>query len=139
MRAILAGRTSTICGWGSGMRLRASEPLVLLLFVLPCPAAVFSFHVAGNDAGSWPSLLGSMGLVRGAAADAGVIVIPSSARAPLGDWAARVDHGAILIVEGDSPVAAAFGFRATPGKVAVRAVEDAHASKLGIVWEHALD
>jgi hypothetical protein len=54
-------------------------------------------------------------------------------------WAARVEHGTILIVQADSPAAVAFGFRPTAKRIAVRSVEDARAPKLEIVWEHALD
>jgi hypothetical protein len=120
------------------MRLLARVVPACLATALSCPAAVFSFHVEG-DAGSWLAILGSMGLVKGAAADAGVIVVPSNAKVTATDWAARVDHGALLVIEGDSPVAAAFGFRSTSGRVAVRAVEDLRAPKLDIVWEHELN
>jgi hypothetical protein len=119
---------------------RVVRCLVLLCVVgaPPCSAAVFSFHVEG-DAGSWAAVLGSMGLMRGTAADAGVIVVSSNAKSAAIDWAARVDHGALLVIEGDSTVAAAFGFRSTSASVAVRAVEDLRAPKLDIVWEHELN
>ncbi len=55
------------------------------------------------------------------------------------DWAARVEAGTILILEGDSPLAASFGFRAGPQLVSVRSVEDVHAPQLRIVWEKALE
>jgi hypothetical protein len=74
-----------------------------------------------------------MGLVRGTSADAGIIVIPSNSKSPAPDWSGR-----ILILEGDSPLAASLGFRATSANLPVRAVEDVHAPKLDIVWEHEL-
>ena len=55
------------------------------------------------------------------------------------DWAARVEAGTILILEGDSPLAASFGFRAGSQRISVRGVEDVHAPQLRIVWEKALD
>jgi hypothetical protein len=54
-----------------------------------------------------------------------------------GDYAARVEQGTILILEGDSPVAASFGFRSTAKQVTIRSVVDARAPKLGVVWEEA--
>ncbi|HXP85385.1 MAG TPA: hypothetical protein VN841_11735 [Bryobacteraceae bacterium] len=113
--------------------------MLWLIAALPCQAAVFSFHVVGNDAGSWPAIFGSMGLAGGTAADAGVIVVPSSAKAAPGDWAARVAQGALLVIEGDSPTAQSFGFRPNSARVAVRALSDVHAPKLDIVWERQLD
>ena len=42
-------------------------------------------------------------------------------------------------MEGDSPAARSFGFRATDQRVAVRSIEDLSAPKLEIVWEQAAD
>jgi hypothetical protein len=132
------------------MRSRISRNMLLaaLPWSLCGSAATFSFDVAGDHSGSWPAILGSIGLVRGTGADAGVIVIPepvTAARVPappgafVETWTARVEHGTILIVEGASPVASAFGLRPTAERLTVRDIEDVHAPKLGIVWEHALD
>jgi hypothetical protein len=51
-----------------------------------------------------------------------------------------VEAGTVLIVEGDSPLAAAFGFRSS-GKppVPVRSVEDPSAPELRIIWEKPVD
>lgn len=94
----------------------------------------FSFFVADEGASGWKELLASMGFVSGAALDAGVIVAGSNA--PAASWAGRVESGTILVLEGDSPLAAAFGFR-NSGKppVPVRSVEDPAAPELRIVWE----
>src|SRR6185437_7233749 len=51
----------------------------------------------------------------------------------------RVAKGTLLIVEGESPLAAAFGFHASAKHVTVRSVEDVHAPDLRIVWERAAD
>lgn len=45
----------------------------------------------------------------------------------------------IEILEGESPRAAALGFRATTKRVTVRSVEDLRNPKLKIVWEQSLD
>jgi len=123
--------------------MRSRTSALALLAALPCCAATFSFYVVGDNPGAWPTILGSIGLVRSAAQggerDAGVIVIPAAVTTPPGTWTPRVEHGAILIAEGASPVAASFGFHPTAERVTVRSIQDTHAPQLAIVWEHALD
>jgi hypothetical protein len=108
-------------------------PVNLLLLSTALQAATFTFHVARNDPGSWPEALRSLGLLNAPAAEAGIIVLAPGA-APE-DWIARAEHGAILILEGASPLADSLGFRATEARVTVRSVIDARATELGIVWE----
>src|SRR5215472_7723993 len=100
----------------------------ILFAALPCPAATFTYHVLG-DPGPWPAMFSSMGLAGGPLQHAGVVV------APAGTGAAQVDPNAILILEGESPLAVSYGFRPTSNRVAVRGVEDLRAPKLEIVWE----
>jgi len=100
----------------------------------------FAFHVIGDDPGGWPELLSSMGLTNGSGGGASVVVAPHGTDLPYAEWSARVDHGVILILEGESPLAAAFGFRpGTQARVTVRSVEDLRAPDLRIVWEKSLD
>jgi hypothetical protein len=129
------------------MRLHISA--LFLCFASCIAGPVFSFHVLGDDPGSWPAVLSSMGLTSmgltsmgltsGVAGGAGVIVAPRGTDAPVADWTARVERGTVLVLEGDSPLAAAFGFRPTQKRVVVRGVDDLRAPKLRIVWEKALD
>jgi hypothetical protein len=98
-----------------------------------CPAATLTYHVLGSDPGYWSAIFSSLGLASGPLEQAGVIV------APAGTSAAQIDSKAILILEGESPLAASLGFRPTANRVAVRGVEDLRAPKLGIVWEEAAD
>ena len=133
------------------MRFPASCLWIACALWFPVRAAPrFSFHVMGDDPGGWPELLSSIGLTRGAGGGASVIVAPRGTDLPYGEWSARVEHGVILILEGESPLAAAFGFRAgaQAGKpvsnvavpsVTVRSIEDLRAPDLRIVWEKALD
>jgi len=51
----------------------------------------------------------------------------------------KIDPKTILILEGESPLAASLGFRPTANRIAVRGVEDLRAPKLGIVSEEAAD
>ena len=130
------------------MHLPNRTALLIVFCALACAwpalgaAAPFSFHVIGDQAGSWPAILSSIGLINTAspASTAEVVVAPSGTSAPAAEWAGRVEGGAILILEGESPLAAAFGFQpGTKPHVIVRSVEDVHAPKLRIVWEKALD
>ena len=110
------------------MRLLAS-----LLLSTGCIGAA-TLHYEANASGPWPAIFSSIGLTPGK--EGVVVAAPDS---PPDGLAARVEHGTILIVQGDSPAAAAFGFRATARRVTVRSVEEARAPKLEIIWEQALD
>jgi hypothetical protein len=116
------------------MRLLASA---LLVTALRCAAATLTFHVAGDAPGGWPIVLSSIGLQSAAAGD--VEVLPSGTPDSGINWAARVESGTILVLEGASPLAASFGFRAGTKSVTVRSVEDLRAPQLRIVWEQAAD
>jgi hypothetical protein len=113
---------------------------LLLLAVCLRASPRFSFHVMGDDSGGWPELLSSIGLTSGADSGASLIVAPQGTDVPPAEWTARVEHGTILILEGESPLAAAFGFRtSTKPHLSVRSVEDLRSPELRIVWEKALD
>jgi len=112
--------------------------LVLVLLSWPCAAATLTFHVAGDDPGGWPAILSSIGL-QNAATHGDVEVIPAAATSIATDWAQRVEHGTILVIEGASPLAASFGFRATKQHISVQSVEDLRAPQLRIIWEQAAD
>jgi hypothetical protein len=112
----------------------------LVMCAWPAFGAAYSFHVIGTDPGSWPAILSSIGLVSGSRGDAGVIVATAGATEPAAEWTGRVERGTILVLEGESPLAGAFGFR--PGqkpRATVRSVEDLRAPKLSMVWEKALE
>jgi hypothetical protein len=119
------------------MRLPVNH-VVFLAAALPCAAATLTFHVAGDDPGGWPTILSSIGL-QSAAAHGDIEVIPSGASTNETDWISRVEHGTILILEGASPLAASFGFRATTQHISVQSVEDLRAPKLRFIWEQAAD
>jgi hypothetical protein len=78
-------------------------------------------------------------MTSGAATGAAVIVAPRGTDAPAADLRLYVERGAMLVLEGDSPLAVAFGFRPTDKRVVVRALEDLRAPKLRIVWEKSLE
>lgn len=100
---------------------------------------VFYFHVVGDDPGPWPRILSAIGLTSGAEQGCTVYVVRAGTPANEVAWDARVEQGAILILEGESPVAEAFGFKAGQRRVPVRNVMDERAATLPIIWERAAD
>ncbi|MBZ5619454.1 MAG: hypothetical protein LAQ69_12135 [Acidobacteriia bacterium] len=96
------------------------------------------FTILSSDPASWPDVLSSIGLQRQTSGDSRIFVTRTGAL-PSADWPARIEKGAVLILEGESPLADQFGFR--PGKASVRvsSLTDLHRPDLPIVWEHALD
>ncbi|MEO8097459.1 MAG: hypothetical protein ABI811_07130 [Acidobacteriota bacterium] len=124
------------------MRSAARTSLLLATAAGLVSAASFSFQVIAADRGAWPEALSSIGLVEVKSPDpkqsADIVVLPPGAAEA--DWRARVDRGTILILEGESPASAVFGFHpaARPETVTVRSVIDTRAPQLGIVWEEAV-
>ena len=118
------------------MRLLVS--MALLTAAAAQAAGLPYFSVLSDDAGAWPEILSSIGLQRQPAAVARVLVVRAGAAASP-DWNSRVEQGAILVLEGESPLAEMFGFRPGSQKVRVNSLTDVHNPKLSIVWEKGLD
>ncbi|HTS77864.1 MAG TPA: hypothetical protein VMG40_16755, partial [Bryobacteraceae bacterium] len=121
--------------------MRSRSSFLLVLTAWPALAgAIFSFHIMGDEPGAWPDVLSSIGLVQDATSGAGIVVAPPRTRAPFDEWNARVDRGAILVLEGESPLASAFGFQPSArARFVARSVEDVHAPKLRIIWEKPVE
>ena len=96
------------------------------------------FSVLSEDAGAWPNILSSIGLQSRPAGLARVFVARTGAPAST-EWNARVENGAILILEGESSLAEVVGFRRSKDNVRVGSLTDVHAPKLPIVWEKGLE
>jgi len=115
--------------------------LVSLALAIPALAhgvSLPSFHILSADPGGWPLLLESVGYVPQPAASAKLFVLrPGTAAAS--DWLTRVENGAYLVLEGASPTAESFGFRATRENVRVSSIQDVHLPSLDIVWAKGLD
>jgi hypothetical protein len=115
--------------------------LSLLALLSACSlhaAALPYFSILSDDAGSWPDILGSIGLERQTASQAHVFVARAGAPASV-EWTARVEQGAILILEGESSLAEMFGFKRTKDKFRVTSLADTHNPKLPIVWEKSME
>jgi len=116
------------------MRLLVSALLAAVASAAPLPY----YCVLNADAGAWPEILSSIGLVRQPANLAHVFVARSGTPAS-NEWNQRVDQGAILILEGESSLAEMFGFRRGAGFVKAGSLTDVHRPGLAIVWEKGLE
>jgi hypothetical protein len=111
---------------------------VLCIFAAGLPAAILSYQMVGDDPGAWPKILSSVGLTSAPTGVASVFVVRDTSPLTAAQWMDRVNHGAFLILEGDSPLAREFGFVPSSKFVVVRGVEDLRAPKFEIVWEKPL-
>lgn len=107
--------------------------LLLLTFsALVAPAAVPSFHVAGTDAAPWEKVLGSVGMAKGSATGAQILVLGPAAKGYDVEFLAQ-KH--IVVLEGVLPP----GAKPSATTVSVRRVVDVHNPSLQIVWKDALE
>jgi len=110
----------------------------LLLAGTAAASNVPYFAAMSPDPGAWPEILSAIGLESRPPAAAHVFVARAGSPASI-EWNARVDKGAILILEGESSLAEMFGFRRTKENVRAGSVTDVHQPKLEIVWERAAE
>ena len=96
------------------------------------------FCVIGAKAGGWDQVLSSVGYRREDSDRAKVFVLrPGTPASP--QWAQRVERGAYVILEGQSPIAESFGFEGGKERVRAGSIIDARRPKLPIVWEKTVD
>jgi hypothetical protein len=132
-----AGRPIPLCdrlaAWGAGVTAK------LLLLFLPIGVSAGElpyFNVLARDAGSWPQIFASIGFQQHA--DAHVFVARSGSAAT-SDWPGRLEKGAFLVLEGESPLAESLGFKRGKGTVHTTSLQDVHRPTLPIIWEKALE
>src|SRR5882724_5014367 len=65
---------------------------ILLVSTGLADAATFSYHVLGDEPGSWPRVMESIGLHAAALGPAGVVIAPRGTNLPGTEWADRVDQ-----------------------------------------------
>ena len=98
------------------------------------------FQVVGAEPGSWSEILSSIGFQPQAAGGrAEVCVLRAGAALPAEHWLARAASGAFVILEGQSAVAEALGFRPSNRRVRVQNLEDLRRPELAVIWESALE
>jgi len=114
--------------------------LVSALFACAALAAEPQVHfsVIGPEPGAWPRIFSSVGFARQDSDQARVFVLRAATPASP-EWAGRVERGAFLILEGESPAAESFGFKGGKERVRLGSVIDARRPKLPIIWEKPLD
>jgi hypothetical protein len=117
------------------MRLLVSA---LLAAAVAAGAPLPYYCVLNEDAGAWPEILSSIGLMPQHANMAHVFVARTGTPAS-NEWNQRVEKGDILILEGESSLGEMFGFRRGAGFVKVGSLSDVHRPGLAIVWEKGLE
>ena len=117
------------------MRLPAS---LVLFCALGAAAELPYFSVLSDDVGAWPEILSAVGFQAKPAGLAHIFVARAGA-AGSSEWAARVEGGAVLILEGESSLAELLGFRRRKENVRVGSLIDVHNPRLAIVWESSLE
>ena len=93
---------------------RSIPALVLFASIAFAREPQLHFAVIGPEPGAWPQVLSSVGFVQQDSDLAKVFVLRAATPASR-IWADRVERGAHLILEGESPVAESFGFRGGEG------------------------
>ena len=120
-------------------RTRYLRLLLVLLTPLLASAYTFSYHVAGPDPGPWPDILSAAGLSDGSLGPTNLFIVRDGAAGTAAQWTDKVRNGAIIVLEGDSPIAQALGIVPTKKRIVVRSIVDARAPKLNIVWEKPVE
>jgi hypothetical protein len=109
------------------MRLHA-KLIVVFALAVSCAAA----EVAGP--GGWVHVLSSVNLERDPR-----IHIAAPGEAAAADWPAKIERGAVLILDGESRLALSLGFRPTKQTVTVTSMLDVHEPKIRIVLEKPIE
>ena len=109
------------------MRLRVRGLLVAGLWVSCAPGSAIAQT-------GWQQLLASVNL----SADPR-IHLTGAGEAAIGDWPARIEKGAVLILEGESPLALSLGFKPSKQNVMVTSLRDVHSPEMRIVLEKPIE
>jgi hypothetical protein len=110
--------------------------LVLVTPIVISAGELPYFNVLGRDAGSWPQIFSSVGFQQHADAR---IVVARAGSAGTPEWPTRIERGAILVLEGESPLAESLGFKRGKTTVHTTSLRDIHRPALPIIWERALE
>lgn len=119
-----------------GRARRSIGKLVAAALLLPA-AAPTGTGVTGTAAEPWRRILEAWNL--DLRSDRPIVVAGSGHDGQREQWLQQVEQGAALVLEGASPLAEAWGFRARADRVRVASVEDVHRPQLAILWERPLE
>ncbi len=125
------------------MRSHVSLTVAFLGLTAGLSAATLNYHIAGadtnDDASSWPQIFSSIGITHDSADAAKLLVVRNVAPGSAQQWIQRIEHGATVVLEGESELAAVLGIAPSAKRVVVRSIVDQRAPKLPIVWESPLE
>ena len=102
-------------------------------------AATLNYHIAGDDPGPWPQILSAIGLTRAVGGPANLFVVRQITPGSVPQWIQRVEQGGVVVLEGESDLATALGFKSGQKRVVVRSIVDQRSPKLPIIWETPLE
>src|SRR5260370_4189755 len=117
---------------------RARKQAVLLACV-SLQAATFTYHIAGDETGPWPQILSAVGPTSAAGRATKLFGVGNVDLGSVPQWTQRIEQGAIVVLEGESELADALGFKPGKKRVVVRSIVDFRAPTLPIVWERAVE
>jgi len=118
----------------SGMRLLIS----FFVFTLALPAQQFGYAVLSRTPGPWNEILSSVGLLP-TPADQAAIVVARPGTPESSEWRTRIEAGAILILEGDSPLALSFGFHTLDRITKLASLIDTHQPDIPLILQQPLE
>jgi len=105
---------------------------------LPIKLSWVSFLLTASlsaaDPEPWTKTLSSIGLTVGR----DVHVVSAEPPDAVQQWILRIEHGAVVVLEGESELASTLGIKPGSKRVIVRSIVDRRAPKLPIVWESAV-
>jgi len=111
--------------------------LALALLASSASATTFSFHIAADNPGPWPNILSAVGLTTNGPSN--LFILRNNAPGTAAQWIDKIEKGAVVVVEGQSDLAAALGIRPSNKRITVRSIIDTRAPKLPIVWEKSTE
>jgi hypothetical protein len=126
------GIVSLTCRWGA---CAAGLLAISSTCLWSAERASGSFAVIGGEHAAWKRVLGSMGLVESPPGRSSVLVFAGNDPAGLAASIARIENGAVAILEGDSPLSRALGIVPTTGLVRTGRIRDVHNPGLRIEWK----
>ncbi len=109
--------------------------LTLLIAYAPVAALAgrFEYHAAA-DSEAWARILSTLAWTPGPLDSASLLVLGEGSAASTA-LPTLVDRGIILVLQGESPAAEAFGFRGSPDRIRVGSIVDARRPSLAIFWK----
>lgn len=108
--------------------------LLTSLFLLAFSASAQFFTITG-DAPGWRNVLAAQGLLEGGKSLPQVLVLADEKGWSLAQLRARATDGAVIILQGFTPLAKDLGIAVLPAEVLVRHLRDVHAPDLPVLWE----